>query len=91
MCSTTGRQSTSRRGGILARRPFAVADGERVSFARCGHSIHANNKHVDWWPVEAFERTFLALEHGVMKGAAAQKVKVCPGGAEEVDEANRSI
>ena len=75
---------------ILAKRPFAVSEGERVTLARVCATVHACNKRTPWWEVEAFERSYLALETGVMKGRAAVKLTIAPGPAEEVAEGGRS-
>ena len=72
---------------ILAKRPFAVAEGERCTMSRFCSTITANERRAAWWEVEAFERAFLALETGVLKGSAAAKLKVCLGLVETVGEA----
>jgi hypothetical protein len=75
---------------ILSKRPFAVAEGERCTFSRFCASISACEKRTPWWEVEAFERLYLALETGVLKGGAVQKLAVFPGGAEAGSEAGHS-
>jgi len=53
-------------------------------------TITANERRTAWWEVEASERALLALETGALKGSVAAKLKVCPGLAEAVGEADAS-
>jgi hypothetical protein len=75
----------------MAERGFGRRQGHRVSLCRFAAGLAKAVGETKWWDVDRYERTYLALETGMMSNSALlKKLRLKAGPAEAVEEGGAS-
>ena len=75
----------------MSERTFGRRQGHRVSLCRFGAGLAKAVGETKWWDVDRYERTYLALETGMLSNSALLKrLRLKAGAAEAVEEGGAS-